>query len=151
MERSAKSRNPHVLVVLQSALRQRVASKGLCVEINPSSNLLIANLGGLESHPLWRLNSPPHASSETPIPVCIGSDDPLTFATDLRGEYMLVHDTLVAHEKSYAVTEAWLDQVRATGMKYRFTLPRDRAWADLPIVSVPGKSDTSHLRMPPGA
>ncbi len=139
------------LEILQRGLCERVAAKGLCVEINPSSNLLIANLGGIEQrHPLWRLNSPFESTAETPIPVCIGSDDPLTFATNVRAEYMLVHDALIASGLSYEATFQWLDQVRRNGMAYRFTLPQDRAWRGRPLTSLRGKINESRLKPPPG-
>ena len=46
------------LCSLQRALRQKVGTLGLTVEINPSSNLMIAGLGLLDEHPIWRLSQP---------------------------------------------------------------------------------------------
>ena len=62
------------------------------------------------------------------VSVCIGSDDPLTFATDLRAEYQLVHDTLVLAGRSEAEAGEWIDAARKTGLDYRFTVP----WQSLP-------------------
>ena len=46
------------LCSLQRALRQKVGTLGLTVEVNPSSNLLISGLGLLDEHPIWRLSQP---------------------------------------------------------------------------------------------
>ena len=56
--------------------------------------------------------------------VCIGSDDPLTFATTLPHEYQLLFDAIVRSDESHEVALNWLDEARKTGMRARFTLPR---------------------------
>ena len=75
---------------LQHALRHKVGTLGLTVEVNPSSNLMIADLGYLERHPIWRLMPFQTVDDIPPLSVCIGSDDPLTFATNLPHEYQLL-------------------------------------------------------------
>jgi hypothetical protein len=109
---------------LQAHLRKRVAALGVVVEVNPSSNLLIANLGDFRQHPLWRLCPPGGNPSGARLQVCIGSDDPLTFATTLPQEYMLLHDTLMLAGLSPDDADAWLEQVRINGLNSRFTLVR---------------------------
>ena len=59
-----------------------------------------------------------------PLSVCIGSDDPLTFATNLPHEYQLLFDALVLAGQSHETALGWLDKARAAGMRGRFTLPR---------------------------
>lgn len=107
---------------LQRALRQKVGTLGLTVEVNPSSNLMIAGLGLLDGHPIWRLSRP--LDDIPPLSVCIGSDDPLTFATNLPHEYQLLFDTMVLAGKSHEVALGWLDKLRDSGIRGRFTLPR---------------------------
>ena len=111
-----------VLYGLQRALRQKVGTLGLTVEVNPSSNLLISDLGHLEAHPIWRLSRP--LDGVPPLSVCIGSDDPLTIATDLPHEYQLLFDRMVQSGQSHEVALDWLDRARDAGMRGRFTLPR---------------------------
>ena len=109
---------------LQRALRRKVGKLGLTLEINPSSNLMVADLGSLEEHPIWRL-MPLHSDDEIPpVSICIGSDDPLTFATNLPHEYQLLFDTMVCAGQSHKVALDWLDRAREAGMRGRFTLPR---------------------------
>jgi hypothetical protein len=161
------------LATLQFQLREQIGSLGITVEVNPSSNLLIANLGDLLAHPLWRLRPPPGLlepdrarnvtmrssaavgartrrrqpfdpldDSSMPrsltadgrpitladigplVPVCIGSDDPLTFATTLPDEYQLLLDTLVLGGLSVDEAREWINDVRRIGLETRFTVPR---------------------------
>lgn len=118
---------PHerdALHILQGALRREVGRRGLTVEVNPSSNLLIGDLGRIDEHPIWRLRPVLPIDDIPPLSVCIGSDDPLTFATTLPHEYQLLFDTLVLSGRSHEEALDWLEHARAAGMRTRFTLPR---------------------------
>ncbi len=107
---------------LQTSLRRRVGAMGLTVEVNPTSNLLIGDLGDLSAHPLWRMRAPREQDDAPPVPLCIGSDDPIVFASNLRLEYQSVNDALVLAGLSSDEADAWLNQVRASGLAVRFTL-----------------------------
>ncbi len=112
-----------VLAMLQTGLRKKLGKHGIAVEVNPSSNLLTGDMCDLTKHPLWRLHPPPGSKADAPrVSICIGSDDPLTFATNLRQEYQFVHDALVMAGCSEAEASQWLDEVRETGLDYRFTM-----------------------------
>ncbi|RYZ40611.1 MAG: hypothetical protein EOO71_15325 [Myxococcaceae bacterium] len=108
---------------LQQALRHKVAERELVVEVNPSSNLLIGHLADISKHPLWRLRPPKGADGAPAVTLIIGSDDPITFATELRQEYQLVYDTLILGGCSTELAEAWIDGVRRASLTSRFTLP----------------------------
>lgn len=111
------------LATIQCGLRREIAARGLTVEVNPSSNLLIANLADLTTHPLWRLRPPRHDGDAPPVAVCVGSDDPITFATNLREEFGLLHDALMSAGLSDDEAQHWLSEVRQRGLDTRFTLP----------------------------
>lgn len=114
------------LAILQTGLREKLGQRGIAVEVNPSSNLLIGDLCDLTKHPLWRLYPPPGSKTDAPpVSICIGSDNPLTFATNLCQEYQFVHDALVLAGCSEAEAGKWLDEVRETGLNYRFTVKRE--------------------------
>ena len=118
------------LKILQRELRRNIGRLGVTVEITPSSNLMVANLGFMQEHPIWKL-MPVHAGDDIPsLSVCIGSDDPLTFATNLPQEYQLLFDTAVLAGESHEVALGWLDKARAAGLRGRFTLPRLIAGCD---------------------
>ena len=110
-----------------TAVRCKLGERGITVEVNPSSNLLIGNLGNLAQHPLWRLNPPPGVKVDAPpVSICIGSDNPLTFTTNLPEEYQLLLDALVLAGCSEEQARQWLNRVRETGLENRFTVPRTR-------------------------
>ena len=118
---------PHeldALRTLQVALRRKVGTRGLTIEVNPSSNLLIGDLGRIDEHPIWRLRPVRPTDDIPPLSVCIGSDDPLTFATTLPHEYQLLFDTIVLSGRSHEEALDWLEHARTAGMRARFTLPR---------------------------
>jgi hypothetical protein len=79
------------MITLQNHIRRKIGGLGIVVEVNPSSNLLIGNIADLKNHPFWRLDPPDKNREIPPVALCIGSDDPLTFATNLRKEYAIVY------------------------------------------------------------
>ena len=116
----------HALRTVQRVLVEEVARLGLCVEVNPCSNLLIGNLSDMCRHPVWRL-APPEPQVKACFPaVCICSDDPAVFATTLREEYQQTCDALLRAGFSEPVAMSWLDRAREHGMRARFTLPLDQ-------------------------
>ena len=113
------------LLALQNALRRGIGQKGIVVEVNPSSNLLIGDLLDLRNHPILRLYPPePEPGGPPPIAIALGSDDPLTFGTQLLREYSLLHQTALSAGYPERVVHDWLESIRRTGMDARFT----KAW-----------------------
>ncbi|NJL28186.1 MAG: hypothetical protein HC897_09980 [Thermoanaerobaculia bacterium] len=117
------------LVAVQEALRRGAGMRGIVVEVNPSSNLLIGDLLDLRHHPLLRLFPPDPESGPPAVPIAIGSDDPLTFSTNLLREYTLMFETARAAGYSVPVVQNWLETIRQTSMDARFTL----AWQPSPL------------------
>jgi len=113
------------LTELQDGLRRKVGRLCLTIEVNPSSNLLIGDLGNFSGHPLWRLRPIVPEDDVAPLSVCIGSDDPLTFATTLPHEYQLLFDALILMGRSHDEAMRWIDEARNAGMQSRFTLSPD--------------------------
>jgi hypothetical protein len=111
------------LCQLQDELRRKVGKLCLTIEVNPSSNLLIGDLGNFVGHPLWRLKPVLPKDDVSPLSICIGSDDPLTFATTLPHEYQLLFDALILMGHSHDEAMKWLNATRDAGMQSRFTLP----------------------------
>lgn len=118
------SREVGLVKGLQAHVRGQMATRGIIVEINPSSNLLIGQLGDLRRHPLWRLCPPDGFPSDAPrVRVAIGSDDPITFATRLPVEYQLLVDALVGAGLGAPDALRWVEDAREAGMSGRFTVP----------------------------
>lgn len=107
---------------MQRRVRRRLSERSVVIEINPSSNLLVGAFSDLGHHPLWRLR-PVEPDGHPSVMVCIGSDDPITFATRLPEEYQLVHDTLVEAGVSSDKALAWLDEARRVSLLSSVSLP----------------------------
>lgn len=113
------------LYAVQYALRRGIAQNGIVVEVNPSSNLLIGDLLDLRNHPILRLFPPVFdADGPPPVLIALGSDDPLTFSTQLLREYTLLHEAACAAGYPERAIQDWLETIRRTGMDARFT----KAW-----------------------
>ncbi len=110
------------LAELQDGVRKEVDHRGVTIEVNPSSNLLIGDIGDLVVHPLWRLCPPVPTAGSSSVEICFGSDDPVTFSTSIREEYQLVHDALVSGGVPSDEVFRWLERVRVNGLRNRFTL-----------------------------
>jgi hypothetical protein len=108
---------------LQHELRAKVCRRGLTIEVNPTSNLLVGDFHDLTHHPLWRLKPPRPIDDLPPVALCIGSDDPLNFATTLPEEFQFVLDAAVLAGLSCDDAQSWFDEVRQSGLDCRFTAP----------------------------
>ncbi|MCY1081261.1 hypothetical protein [Archangium lansingense] len=118
---------------VQRWLRSELARLEITVETNPSSNLLIGDLLGVEEHPVFQLAErwlmPGGAAAETgagggdhsELLVSINSDDPITFATRLADEYTYLYFALLRRRVPSARALGWMDELRARGMRARFT------------------------------
>jgi hypothetical protein len=123
-----------VVEQLQNELRKRVCEGGLTIEVNPTSNLLIGDFHDLTHHPLWRLKPPRHVEGLSPVSLCLGSDDPLNFATTLPEEFQFVLDAAVLAGLSHDDAQEWLDEVRQTGLDARFTVPTPTLTTTFPVL-----------------
>jgi hypothetical protein len=110
------------LAALQAELRRKVGRIGITVEINPTSNLLIGDLNDLTRHPIWRLRPiHPNGNDTPPVPICIGSDDPLVFNSSLPVEYQSLCDAMALAGHSEEEIRRWVGRTRESGMETRFT------------------------------
>lgn len=105
---------------VQHYLVEKVARLGLTVEVNPASNLLVGDFADLQSHPLWRIK-PIHNRESSPVPVCIGSDDPILFSSSLVDEYQRLADAMHRAGVAEEQISGWIERSRGTGLYRRFT------------------------------
>ncbi len=112
------------VIELQRLVRERYSSRGIAIEVNPVSNLLVGNLTDLLSHPLWRLAPGLNDSEKATLRITVGSDDPFPFATNLPEEYQFLYDSLVLAGKSHADARSWLQQIQRASLESRFTVPQ---------------------------
>lgn len=114
---------------VQRDMQRWVARKGLGIETNPSSNLMIGGLERYEQHPIVAfndiyLNTPPEGAS---LFVSINTDDQGIFDTDLENEFALMACALEnakgpdgKHRYGPEQVYRWLDQIRQMGIEQSF-------------------------------
>ncbi|MCY1644029.1 hypothetical protein [Methylorubrum sp. SL192] len=110
---------------LQDHVLGLVNGRGVALETLPTSNLRISFYDGMAEHHLYRwlgLCEPTITNRPT---VCVGSDDPGIFATNLRNEYAAIGSVL-RHRFKLTASEAAgrLEQLNANGRVHRFA-PKD--------------------------
>ena len=124
---------------VQQALRQEIAARGISIETNPSSNVLISNFRRYYKHPIlsfYNRGLPVTQEEEDACPqlsVSINTDDKGVFYTDLENEYALLARSLeecmddqeqLRFRKNDIYT--WLDNIRVMGLEQGFA----SEWAD---------------------
>jgi hypothetical protein len=95
------------------------------VEANPTSNILIGELG-LKEHPVFQLQPIKGSGRTGCVPVAFGSDDPVTFATCLPDELSYTYYALRRRGVKRTPAQRWLARLIQNGIEARFTLPKQR-------------------------
>jgi adenosine deaminase len=118
-----------LLAIARSELISEVAHWQVCIESNPSSNLIV---GGFEVAMASQEFLRRRPTEKTPVGKetvtwSISTDDPITFSTTLADEYAYAWAGMVLGndepcDPCYA--RALLDEAAATSMRMRFTIPR---------------------------
>lgn len=116
---------------MQKAMRAYIASKGIGIETNPSSNFLIGTYKDYQRSPLlsfYDLGLREHPESEL-LFVSINTDDQGIFDTTIENEYALVACAMEsvkdANGKSVYPPERvyrWIDNIRTMGLEQSFKL-----------------------------
>jgi hypothetical protein len=113
-----------LLTQAQRRLAAEISDRQITIEVNPSSNLLIAGLDSPLDQPMFRMR-PIDPANRAVVPVCISTDDPLTFATSLDDEYAYAWaGMVVGGGVSAEYARAWLEESARASWRARFTLPR---------------------------
>ncbi len=84
---------------VQEAMQRYLERRGIMIECNPSSNVLIGTIGEYGKHPIVRFNNaalgdPDHRRECPQLHVCINTDDLGVFDTSLEFEYALLFRAL---------------------------------------------------------
>lgn len=113
---------------IQKAMQKYIASCGIGVETNPSSNLLISTIGSYDEHPIVKLFNKDLTYDTDMLRDCaqvnvsINTDDKGVFRTSLENEYALIACALekVRDKDGRPVYNRqmvfqWLDNIRQMG------------------------------------
>ncbi|MDS4039866.1 MAG: hypothetical protein RKP20_01635 [Candidatus Competibacter sp.] len=100
---------------LQQLLRRRLARKRLCIEVNPTSNLII---GGYDDYGKLPYNT----LIADGLAVSLNTDDPGLFVTSLPGEFSAMYRALT-RDKTHRQALAWLADRRFDAERSTFLGP----------------------------
>jgi hypothetical protein len=118
-----------LLVKARKRLIREVARWQVCIESNPTSNLVVGSLDAMAAQDfLQRRPTEVCGEGDETLTWTISTDDPITFSTTLADEYAYAWAGMVLREKNPydpAYARALLDEAAATSMRTRFTIPAD--------------------------
>lgn len=122
-----------VIEELQLRMQHDLMEKGICIECNPSSNVLIGSFGKYREHPLFRFNRHgiriPRWEHEISANLCVSlnTDDQGVFDTSLESEYAFMarsmereYDEQGNRLNSNDDIYAYLDHLRILGNSQTF-------------------------------
>lgn len=132
------SKKPHpdyikAVKLVQKKMQNKIASLGICIETNPTSNYLIGTFKRYDEHPIIKwynhsLESDSQKINESPqLSVSINTDDMGVFSTKLDNEFSLMALALelkkdengkCIYDKSTVYN--WIDDIRKFGLRQSF-------------------------------
>ena len=93
---------------LQNKMIRRIRNLGICVEVNPTSNIRIGRLESYQEHPLYRFSKVRKRPDQNMI-VTVNTDDKGIFTTSLYREFSLVALALMKQKKKGKIN-CWSDE-----------------------------------------
>jgi hypothetical protein len=119
-----------LLIKARKTLIRELARWQVCIESNPTSNLVVGSLDAMAAQDfLQRRPTEVCEEGDETLTWTISTDDPITFSTTLADEYAYAWAGMVLREKNPydpAYARALLDEAAATSMRMRFTMPTDQ-------------------------
>ena len=122
-----------LIEALQNRMQHQLMEKGIAIECNPSSNVLIGSIEQYREHPMFRFNHHglrvPRWETEAPanLSVSVNTDDQGVFDTSLESEYAYVARCLECErdEEGHRINSndeiyAYLDHIRVLGNSQSF-------------------------------
>lgn len=107
-----------ILKELQAMLQDYVSRRGVIVEANPSSNVVIGHMDTIHEHPLYQLSS--YRCDYKDIMVCVNSDDPGVFQTNTANELGIAYMGMVERGVGRECCLEWIERLRESGMRGSF-------------------------------
>ena len=99
-----------LITSIQQAMQADLASKGIAIECNPSSNLKIGRFSRYEEHPIFRFYPPGKNCEESLcLSVSVNTDDRGVFSTSLMNEFSLLA-LAMAKQQTADGKRVWSDE-----------------------------------------
>lgn len=105
----------------QAYLLQKIANKGIIVEVNPISNSLIGDMDYIFDHPIIKINDTYKDNSNyNHVMTTINTDNPGVFSTTLSNQFGFIEQLLI--DRGYSKEQAlqWIDRIRENGLNSTF-------------------------------
>lgn len=104
---------------LQDFVLDEISARGVAIETLPTSNVRIACYDEHREHHVARwLDHPSNASTTRPLEICVGSDDPGIFATNLRNEFAHLYRSFELNGRLTAKSD--IERLHRCGIDYKF-------------------------------
>lgn len=117
------------VIYAQKKMCSYIASMGICIETNPTSNLLISSINSYTEHPISKFycNGLNSTDNETQLNISVNTDDKGVFSTSLSNEYSYllfnleqIKDAEGKQKYSRFQLLKWLDEIRRMGNEQSF-------------------------------
>lgn len=108
---------------LQKIVRKKLSQIGIVVEINPSSNVSISSMDSLYENQIYSINN--FMQDESNVMVCVNSDDPSVFNTNVSNELAYVFNAILQKGISKEIAMQWIEKLRNNGMQSSFIRRND--------------------------
>lgn len=109
---------------IQNIVKRKIATKGIVIEVNPTSNLAIGEMNSLLEHQAFALNKIEDADLNSII-LSINSDDPAVFNTNVCNEIAYLYYGLLDQKVGREECLKWIDKLREYGMQTSFVSRED--------------------------
>ena len=104
--------------IIQSLVKKSVDEKGVIVEINPSSNVVIGDIDTIDENQVYGINN--YGYQFDNLIVCINSDDPSVFNTNVANELGYIYFGMLEKNSNREAAISWIDKLRENGMSASF-------------------------------
>ncbi len=111
-----------IIEELQKILKGKLGRKGIVLEVNPSSNTAIADLDVVGANQLYQMNQNHDTQN---VIVCINSDDPSVFNTNVSNELAYIYYGMLEQNISREAALLWIDRIRKNGLDSSFIHHRE--------------------------
>ena len=110
------------LIQLQQAVQRLISERNVVLETLPVSNLRISQYEDIRQHHLLRWLGVPGSKvpGDYPMSICMGSDDPGIFVTDIKNEYYHIFANLRQIGLSPAECMVYIKRLNEAGSAYAF-------------------------------
>ncbi|MFC7679827.1 hypothetical protein [Paenibacillus sp. GCM10028914] len=115
-------------VDMQNYLIHKIASIGVVIEVNPSSNEAIGEIDSMFSNQLYNIQSAGNRDLSN-ILVNINSDDPMIFNTNVSNELVYIYYGMLQQGIGREAALDWIEKLRKSGMETSF-IRRTRSRAE---------------------